>query len=116
MALYRCFEGNIGGYSSYSTVGNIPSLNYSIDVKDYDSSATKAIGVMMTVPAVSGSSWGGTGLNIIDGTVLSKINGGIDGIVEFDGTKVKIVALSSLPNKSTYATLYCTIKVIYEKQ
>ena len=85
-----------------------------INVKDYDKDAKIATGITITVPAVSGSTWGGNGTFIKDSSSVSS-NNGQPGRVTFDGTDIHIKQIPSAGTTGVTNKITCTLRINYVK-
>ena len=85
-----------------------------INVKDYDKDALFVTGVALTVPAVSGSTWGGEGTCIKD-HYTSQYGNGLVGEVTFDGTDIHITQLPSVGTAYVKEKVTCVVVISYVK-
>ena len=85
-----------------------------INVKDYDKDALLAVGITMTVPAISGSTWGGEGTYIKDHYSAQNGNGQ-SGKVIFDGTNIHIKQIPSAGTASVTQKVSCLLVLSYVK-
>lgn len=85
-----------------------------INVKDYDKDAKIATGITITVPAVSGSTWGGSGTFVKDSSTANSVNGQ-PGIVTFDGVNIHIKQIPSSGTIGVTNKIRCTLRINYIK-
>ena len=85
-----------------------------INVKDYDKDAKIATGITITVPAVSGSTWGGSGTFVKDSSTMNTDNGQ-PGSVTFDGVNIHIKQIPTVGTTGLTNKIKCTLRINYIK-
>ena len=107
--------GNLMLCTTYSISMSIPCNGDTvINVKDYDKDAKIATGITITVPAVSGSTWGGSG-TFVKYSSTANAGNGQPGSVTFDGVNIHIKQIPSVGSTGLTNKIKCTLRINYIK-